>query len=356
MKYGILTFHNIPNCGAVLQAYSLCRTIRELGVDCEILDYYNENIIKRELAFVREANPVKNIIKYLGEWQNKKARIRGCNNFIKNTGMLSEKVYDSSTICSAPEQYDGFISGSDMIWELPFTNGDDNYFLNFADNAKRKVSYASSAQTDWGESEDRIMDLLKKYDALSARESDIAERIRNHNLECKLVCDPTMLITPEEWLEFAGDCREKGYVLVCFPDKTSVKCARAYAREHGKKVLVVQDMRNSFYRYKRIKIKEPCEWIGYIKNADAIFTSSYHVALFSLYFNREFWISVRHNRIRSLLDKLGLEDRFIEQERYVNTPIDYKSVNQRIEGFRADSLRWLKSIVCQQNDGQTGTI
>ena len=32
MRYGILTYHQIPNYGAVLQAYALCAAIRKLGM------------------------------------------------------------------------------------------------------------------------------------------------------------------------------------------------------------------------------------------------------------------------------------------------------------------------------------
>ena len=33
MKYGILTYHNIPNIGAILQAQALCEFIRSRGFD-----------------------------------------------------------------------------------------------------------------------------------------------------------------------------------------------------------------------------------------------------------------------------------------------------------------------------------
>lgn len=52
MKYGILTFHNIPNIGALLQAYGLCTTIRKLGAECDLIDYQCDNIIYRELTFI----------------------------------------------------------------------------------------------------------------------------------------------------------------------------------------------------------------------------------------------------------------------------------------------------------------
>ena len=46
MKVGILTFHNIPNYGAALQAVALCNAVSKLGLECEIINYKCENIIK----------------------------------------------------------------------------------------------------------------------------------------------------------------------------------------------------------------------------------------------------------------------------------------------------------------------
>ena len=43
-KVGILTFHNTLNYGASLQAYALCRVLRNIGADAEIIDYHCENI------------------------------------------------------------------------------------------------------------------------------------------------------------------------------------------------------------------------------------------------------------------------------------------------------------------------
>lgn len=39
MKFGILTFHNIPNIGAVLQAYFHYNKMRQFNQECELIDY-----------------------------------------------------------------------------------------------------------------------------------------------------------------------------------------------------------------------------------------------------------------------------------------------------------------------------
>ena len=41
-KIGILTFHDVVNYGAALQAYALQESIRKIGCQVEILDYHEQ--------------------------------------------------------------------------------------------------------------------------------------------------------------------------------------------------------------------------------------------------------------------------------------------------------------------------
>lgn len=70
MKYGILTFHNIPNIGVLLQAYGLCTTIRKLGTECDLIDYHCDNIIYRELTFHPAVGFLRNVLAQLYEKTN----------------------------------------------------------------------------------------------------------------------------------------------------------------------------------------------------------------------------------------------------------------------------------------------
>ena len=42
MKVGLITFHKSYNCGSILQAYALKKTIESLGHECEIIDFSND--------------------------------------------------------------------------------------------------------------------------------------------------------------------------------------------------------------------------------------------------------------------------------------------------------------------------
>lgn len=42
MNIGLITFHKSHNCGSILQAYALKKTIEDLGHTCKIIDFTNE--------------------------------------------------------------------------------------------------------------------------------------------------------------------------------------------------------------------------------------------------------------------------------------------------------------------------
>ena len=43
-RIGIVTYHRPINYGAILQVYALQKKIKELGVDCDVIDYRNSTL------------------------------------------------------------------------------------------------------------------------------------------------------------------------------------------------------------------------------------------------------------------------------------------------------------------------
>lgn len=348
MRFGIFTFHNIPNYGAAFQALALCKAARELGADCEIIDYKCENIISRELAPKKNKNPVKTIIKLIfKKWLPREKRIKCFNKFMKNTGMVSENTYDRSSITKSNDVYNAFISGSDMIWDLKITDNDQTFFLDFVDNDKYRFSYASSAGENWGDKTLKIISLLKKYQRISTRESNVKEMIENNGLYCSLVCDPTLLLESSYWNSLAEKDKafnKKNYVLVYFPYDGILSAAKKYAKENGLELLVISDSKKPFCGYNILKIYHPYSWLNAVRNANIVFTDSYHGILFSMYFKKNFWTDNRCNRIESILNLTELNERFIDCG--VSTKaINYESVSQKLDKFRQSSLEYLSDII-----------
>ena len=108
---------------------------------------------------------------------NVEKKILQCQEFAKQ--YYSREKYTLKTIPKANKMYDGFISGSDMIWNLDVNGYDYSYFLDFANEGKKKIAYGSSIGDCWKDTDkSKIKNLLEQYDAVSVREEDTSCYIR----------------------------------------------------------------------------------------------------------------------------------------------------------------------------------
>lgn len=345
MKIGILTFHNIPNTGAILQAFSLCYTLRNLGYECEIIDYQCNNIIYRELTYHPHPNIVKDFILRNFIWPKKNKKIAACQMFMKEYGMYSREHYNKKNIFLANEKYDIFLSGSDMIWDFSVTDGDKTYLLDFVNNNKLRYSYGSSCGDGiWSDHEmDEVLRLLRCYKGIAVREKSMKSKLHSIGIECKHVADPTMLIEPAYWNDILEEPVDVNYVLVYFPSEKILAAASDYAKRYRKKVIVL-NWGIPKRRYKNVSPYNPKEWIGYFRNADAIFTNSYHGLLFSLYFKKPVWVGKKGSRFDSIIDALEIEDIYLSQDRNLECHLDYNRINYGLERMRKESLNYLRSF------------
>lgn len=343
MKYGILTYHNIPNIGAVLQAQALCKKIRQLGYDCEIIDYSCDNIIKRELNFRPLKNRLKSEIYKRFFWPNTIKKAKACLEYMRLMGIISSNVYTRKNIHESNNVYDGFISGSDMIWNTSINGHDYTYFLDFVKDGKKKLSYGSSIGDTWNENEYEIIrNLLSEYDFRSVRELDSCLFINNQfKLACETVADPTMLLSGNEWKKYSKNPKYKDSILVYFPNKRLLDAASEYRKSHGGKILVL-NWDAPALGYKNIHPYSPGEWIGLIENCKAMFTNSYHGLLFSLYFHKPVWTTNNGNRQMTLLEKMGITHSLIKESRQFDSNLfNYDKIDVELAKYRESSTNYL---------------
>jgi hypothetical protein len=94
----------------------------------------------------------------------------------------------------------------------------------------------------------------------------------------------------------------------------------------------------------------PCEWLSHIQNSRFVVTNSFHGTIFAILFRRPFIavsLSGRKQhlsvRLTSLLQRLGLEDRFVTESepnkirRLLREEIDWESVSSRIAEWRTEA-------------------
>ena len=352
-KIGVITFHDYDNYGAILQSYALQKCLIDQGNDAEIIDYscpfikhpFGLNSLRTRGLAVYLYTAIGHIC-YL-------PRRKKCNDFRKQI-RYSRPVAEAD-LPSVGKEYDCYISGSDQIWDYKLTNFDKTYFLPFVDGGKKKYSYAASLGEHLPppEYEAEYKKLLSDYDCILSREDYGAEAIRCLIGEKPaVVCDPTLLLSGEEWAGFCKTPSGKGKYILVYQlglSKKMVRAAKKIAKETGCRIEYVPFPLVGAVKCHINLSAGPAEWMGLIKNAEYVLTDSFHGVIFALLFNRPFFMISKgqhvNRRAEELLNKIGLSERIIDDSfSDINTPVDFSRANQVIAEFRAYSLKLLREM------------
>lgn len=351
-KIGLLTFHDTTNFGSLLQTYGLYYKIEELGYDCEVIDYQCDSIVKRELPSKYSCRTsLVDLYRYFRYGTIKKKKYKELSRFLSDNMKLSYKC-DRSSIQSVASAYSKIIVGSDIVWGLDITGGDTTYFLDFCKNHSKKFAFSSSVGSPWSATDKTIIKpLLEDFKYIAVRENESADWVEELiGKRPDVVCDPTMLLSPNIWINHTYESKEcEEYVLVYFDDKDGncLKSAMRYAAKHGLRVKCI----NYGKPIAKVDNEKPIsleDFLTLIRFAAFIVTASYHGMLFSIYFNRQFayYNRAHKSRMNTLAQKLqvnhrdGSEYDVLEME-----SINYYKVIASIEEFRASSTNHLMKLL-----------
>lgn len=368
MKVGIITMHKVINFGSALQAYALQRKITDLGCDAELIDYKYPNEIHLE-----KVNALRHFIKYLVHYVN--CAVVGFPNIRqkkrykmvwKNSFHLSKRLFNSeSELKENCPEYDIYMTGSDQVWNSRFTKHDSSFLLEFVPDRKKKCAYSSSFAYD--DIPDQYIPLfernLPRYANISVREESgikLAKDITGRDVP--VVCDPTLLLTKNEWIYFSMGAKKytkKPYILAYllaysfnpFPEVDYI--VQEIQRQTGYKVIYLDAGKRDYFKpnSKVVKDAGPKEFVDLFLNAEFIITTSFHGTVFSINFNKPFYSIIKNgnpdSRITSILKLTGLQSRGVSaDEKNVNCQsFDYKEPSLKLEQYRNSSLQYLQSCL-----------
>ncbi len=338
MNIGILTFHNADNYGSVLQAYALKSYVEGIeGVSkCEIVNYIPPN--QEDLyAIYLPFNSVKNIIKNIRSfWFRRllKDRKSTFKQFRINRLHVNDKM---GRFTSEKEvnlvQFDTMIVGSDQIWNPRSIDFSMQYYL--PDFKGKKIAYAPSFGN--GEVKDfsdknvqiEVGDALRDFDAISVREEtgiSIVEKLSGE--KAITVVDPTLLLK-DKWNDIASKCGEgEEYIFFYAIDYNheAIEMVQKISQKTGLPVKVIFST-NKTYRvlgkgFELVKDTAPEDFLGLVKNAKIVLSSSFHGTAFGVIFHKNIFALEAHRngaiykdqRIHNLLSKLKLENRIIRMD------------------------------------------
>lgn len=364
MKIGILTFHAVHNCGAILQAFATQSYFKQREMDCKIINYISDSQVEYD-AIYSKRNGIKSVIKNILLLPYDKKRRKSYDKFEKFISRLnmSEVCKNNEDLRELNKTIDVFIAGSDQIWNV--TKKDhisDAYFLDFVEDNKKKIAYAISIG---GASKKDLYEkkgLIKRFDAISCREegtssiiSEIAEK------PVLTVLDPTLLVDNKSFDEIAKEIHVPfdNYIFYYSLDgfdkrKRNVEELRILSKRLRKKIVAfTPEWPKKEKNINNVIDIGPSEFLAYIKNADLVCTNSFHGTALSISFKKDFYVLDEYDgkdqRKISILKLLGISDRMISGKTNVETlniqSINYSQVENRLNVLRENSDDFLRTAI-----------
>ena len=354
MKVGTLTFPGSPSHGASLQMYALYTALKKMEIDVEVINYISNRVNHRKSSMDVIKAKIADIF-----LKNSEAAFERFESQINIYPKTPIKI--SEDIKALAERYDRIIVGSDQVWNPAVTGNDMNFYLEFCDDSSKKASYAPSfgveriADAD----RDRIAELLSDITYLSAREERGREMIYElTGRDVPIVLDPTILVEANEWRTLKKPSGAKGEYVFVYTIKQSpklIQTAKKFADKHGYKLVYISGgLHGVFDKFNPAKSTVsgigPAEFLSLVDNAKYVFTNSFHGSVFSIIFNKNFFVefsSDTNSRLKTLIQKFELEDSIIDCDSfdYEWLQRDYTRVNQMLADKRQESLSYLKEIV-----------
>ena len=394
MKAGILTFFDSPSYGAVLQAFALQRTLTSLGLPNELValkgvaaSAAERPAFSSDTSAPAQPGPVsfsaafapaqpgpapvpKPLARLLQAEEAKRAALFGA---FRAAHLRISAPYGPGDYGKLGEAYDLFITGSDQVWNLRVEGAGPHFFLPFAQPQKR-LSYAASfggepvpdrART-WCAGE------LSAFALLSVREMSGQAQIRElTGRTAEVSLDPVLLMRKEEWeriaakktaaaeaaAEAAAGNKDAGqgtdgqpffllYMLRYDPRLAAL--AEMCAKERGYGLRVVTDAFLPRFGAAAFSGTGVAEFLAFFRDAQGVFTNSFHGTAFSLLFGKPLKVSPppgplssRAGRITELLALFGAEEAFGEGL----FPTEGRDTEKQFQRARDASFAYLERVV-----------
>lgn len=358
----IITWITHYNFGTFLQAYALQKYVMQQGWNNAILD--DSTIIGNHVNWKYEIKKIFMRIfqrSYRNYERSRKRTDVLFDNFKQNDLIIDYKI---DNLVALDNKYDVYICGSDQIWN-PFSLENLKagfYYASFT--KKKKIAYAPSI----GVSEvplqykTKLKNFTSTFDILSAREQQGVDVL--HELTGKSVAkvvDPTMLLSFKQWnlLLPQKRCNNDKYILAYFltPNKTFIHTALEYAKQKRLRLKIFFNDK-SYYDYNcDLIIAGPKEFLHYVRDAEYLFTDSFHGSIFASIFHTQFFtfkrfkqnIRSQNSRVVNLLSMMDIRERLLDEDNcnYVNelSNIDFERVDDNLAPFIKESKEYIKKAL-----------
>ena len=349
MRIALLNLPYDNNYGGNLQRYALMKALQEMGHDVTYLylkfDKHNPGILGKIIFTLKYIVRIL-LRKKTYNWktvifprQTYEAKCRLTSPFVEKYISKTKEIYQVEDLKNFTD-FDVFIVGSDQVWRKEIVKEYlDTMFFDYLPSDRYKIAYSVSLGSDKNELSnddiDRLGVLYRQFRAVSVRESSALELFNYYGWttpEAVHTLDPTLLLSAEDYKSLIEKAETK--------DWDGDMCCYILDRAHEKQSMIDKISQEKGFKpyYLSLSRNNSIEqWLKAFADAKYVVTDSYHGLVFSIIFNKPFYLiknAHRGNaRFDSLIELLEIETTQPEQ--------NWSKINLAIQCLAEKSKRFL---------------
>lgn len=350
MKVKIISMQRVYNHGSFLQAYGLKKIIEEFAEDVRFEDIIaglkNDTVAERFVESSDVPFISKYLIKVINKIQNKIFKNQQLNILNVDYHFNDEQAVDLAVI------------GSDEMFNClaPSPWGISKQLFGDVENSSKVITYAvSCGHTTYEKipenAKQYLRDAMQHLNRISVRDNNTATFVKElTSREVQYNLDPVLMY------DFVNELVEpklkRGYILIYsytnrICNSAEINAIKSFAKKN--KLITIGAGVFQYWCDRNIPVSS-FELLGYFKNAAYIVTDTFHGAVISIKYNKQFVAFVRKSnqyKLGDLLNRFNLGWRAIQVatdfERIMCAPIDYSKVNDLIAMEKTNARNYLKN-------------
>lgn len=376
---GLVTCYFHHNYGSMLQAYATEMIMQQMGLPFQTIackapiNYMQENKIlyivkklliadwkmrlgKMKIERAKKENPM-----FAKNWE---IRNKAFDQFAETFFHVSPYCKNREELSKMAENYSAFLVGSDQLWRTDSVEH-GYYTLEWVPDHIRKIAYSTSIgvkEVPWFQVE-KNKRFMNRFDHIALREQSACDLVyKLTGRKVPVVLDPTLLFTGDQWLEIQQkEPLTNGKYIFCYllgDNPSQREFIKRVKKKTGYKIVALQQLDDYIPSDEGFADEAPYvgprEFLNYIRNAEYVFTDSFHCSVFSILYKKNFFTFSRfaegakqstNTRIDNLLHITGLEDRRMTNDKTIEEVVNFKrnfdGVDEKLKALRKSSMDYL---------------
>lgn len=376
---GLVTCYFHHNYGSMLQAYATEMIMQQMGLPFQTIackapiNYMQENKIlyiikklliadwkmrlgKMKIERAKKENPM-----FAKNWE---IRNKAFDQFAETFFHVSPYCKNREELSKMAENYSAFLVGSDQLWRTDSVEH-GYYTLEWVPDHIRKIAYSTSIgvkEVPWFQVE-KNKRFMNRFDHIALREQSACDLVyKLTGRKVPVVLDPTLLFTGDQWLGIQQrEPLTNGKYIFCYllgDNPLQREFIKRVKEKTGYKIVALQQLDDYIPSDEGFADEAPYvgprEFLNYIRNAEYVFTDSFHCSVFSILYKKNFFTFSRfaegakqstNTRIDNLLHITGLEERRMTNDKTIEEVVNFKrnfgGVDEKLNALRKSSMDYL---------------